>query len=155
MLAQVAVTNSDRPSWAASNAAEPKARRRAGYTLQHIEMTLVEAVRIVRQPVLEGIEPDRELLLGFAQMVELHHRESPPAAPGEGNSRMWAQWLIAKAKEQGWIDLCVARKLLPPAWLKWPHHNNTSLPKLNAVKAASRSLRGTRGGVIKQNRRKH
>ena len=118
-------------------------------------MTLVEAVRIVRQPILEGIAPDPELLRGFAQMVELHHLESPKAQNGDGNSRMWAEWLIPKAKEQGWIDLCVARNLLPPAWLKWPHHNNTSPPELKGVKTRSKGLRGAPGGAMKQNRRKH
>jgi len=118
-------------------------------------MTLVEAVRIVRQPILDGVAPDLELLMGFAQMVELNHLAAPKAPDGDGNSRMWAEWLIPKAKEQGWIGLCVERKLLPPAWLKWPHHNNTSLPKLKAVKANGKRGRAVRGGAIKQNRRKH
>ena len=102
-------------------------------------MTLDKALRKVRQPIMDGVTPDRELLTHFADMVELNDLESSKAPDHDASSQKWVGWLIPKAKQQGWIALCVEQKLLPEAWLKWPNHNGTSAPKLKAIKAGRKS----------------
>jgi hypothetical protein len=102
-------------------------------------MTLDKTVRKVRQPLMDGVAPGPELLAHFAHMVELSLLESAKATDADVDSHKWVRWLLPKAKQQGWIRLCVEQKLLPKGWLDWPHPDESAPTKLKAVKAGRKN----------------
>ena len=118
-------------------------------------MTLAQVVDKVRKPIMDAVQPDLEMLKCFAQMVELNYFEWSKIPDNDLGNQKWADFLIPKAKQQGWIRLCVEHQLLRENWLKWPHHNVLYPPRLKATKEGGKSLRTIPGGAIEQNRRKH
>ena len=84
---------------------------------------------------MDGAATDPELLGHFADLVELSRLDSLKGADRDADSQKWVGWLLPKARQQGWIRLCVERKLLPEAWLHWPNHSEKATPKSKVVKA--------------------
>jgi hypothetical protein len=118
-------------------------------------LTLVQAVRLVRKPLLEDTSPTVELLRAFVTMVKLNDLEWSKVPSNDVDTQKWAEHLMKLAKRQGWFSQCVQTGLLPEAYRRWPNHVTTYPPKLKPAKFPRKSVMTITGGAFEQNRRKH
>lgn len=121
-------------------------------------MNLAQAVEKLRPAILDEQEPNLEMLKCMAVLVELHHAEyaNYGSSDFDEDNLKWAEYLLKKAKQNGWFSLCIKHGLLDKRYKLWPRHNDTyPPPKPIETKGDGSSVRTISGGAFEQNRRKH
>ncbi|HUD49058.1 MAG TPA: hypothetical protein VMR33_19670 [Candidatus Baltobacteraceae bacterium] len=118
-------------------------------------MTLAEAVKKLRWPILEGRVPTSKMLKEFVEMLQLEYDEWIRVPDNDLRNQQWAGYLTSKAKQQGWIRRCVKDGLLSKQWNNWPRHNVTFSQEEIDSRYQGKSVQTISAGAFEQNRRKH